>query len=290
VAVPDGTLEGMWFIASGHNNDQYDKFKTGSYLAIGYKLLELRKPLDKEAIKEHYRERNPEKEGGSATSIVPQVISFCDRMRVGEVVITNDRSRRVALWGRVASDWYLETSVDEYRIRRRVVWEPEVSYNALTDDERDIFASRRTVNRVWRGFESLVREFDLMPVDITETDLDRGDESEGDVRYAISRIIERSKTAREKCLTIHGFACGACGINMRSHYPCFPDDFIEVHHRRPMAQWIKENSGGKGVTRYRINPERDLVPLCPNCHSAVHSCKPPMEVEDLRRLLENGAD
>lgn len=39
---------------------------------------------------------------------------------------------------------------------------------------------------------------------------------------------------------------------------------------------------------YKIDPVRDMVPLCPNCHAMVHrgNDSRPLAVEELRRLME----
>lgn len=37
-----------------------------------------------------------------------------------------------------------------------------------------------------------------------------------------------------------------------------------MHHVRPLAEVNEE---------YEIDPMKDLVPLCPNCHLAVHTSK-----------------
>jgi len=54
------------------------------------------------------------------------------------------------------------------------------------------------------------------------------------------------------------------------------EGFVEVHHIVPVSQM-----GGS----YRIDPVRDLVPLCSNCHSMVHRTDPPMRPEALREHL-----
>ena len=54
-------------------------------------------------------------------------------------------------------------------------------------------------------------------------------------------------------------------------------DFIHVHHRAGMA-----NEKGEHV----VNPEKDLVPVCPNCHAMLHRQSPvPYMIEELRRML-----
>ena len=39
-------------------------------------------------------------------------------------------------------------------------------------------------------------------------------------------------------------------------------DIIEVHHIVPISE-IGE--------KYVVDPVRDLIPICPNCHAAIHS-------------------
>lgn len=55
--------------------------------------------------------------------------------------------------------------------------------------------------------------------------------------------------------------------------------FIHVHHLRPLS------SLGEG---YLVDPETDMVPLCPNCHAMVHRGNEamPLSLEALRRLIQ----
>jgi len=50
---------------------------------------------------------------------------------------------------------------------------------------------------------------------------------------------------------------------------------IHVHHIVPVSQM---------QSSYQLNPIKDLVPLCPNCHNIVHRINPPLELNDLRLL------
>jgi predicted HNH restriction endonuclease len=36
---------------------------------------------------------------------------------------------------------------------------------------------------------------------------------------------------------------------------------------------------------YRLNPKTDLVPLCSNCHSMVHTESPPITPEKLKQIV-----
>lgn len=72
---------------------------------------------------------------------------------------------------------------------------------------------------------------------------------------------ERSPEARAMCIKIHGLNCSVCAMNFEKTYGDFAKDFIHVHHIVPMHQ-INE--------RYEVDPEKDLIPVCPNCHAMLH--------------------
>jgi len=38
---------------------------------------------------------------------------------------------------------------------------------------------------------------------------------------------------------------------------------------------------------YRLNPETDLVPVCPNCHAMLHTSEPPLSVDELKAQLRS---
>lgn len=87
---------------------------------------------------------------------------------------------------------------------------------------------------------------------------------------------ERSPANRAACIAAHGTKCGICGFDFGVVYGPLAHGYIEVHHRTPVSLM-----GG----RYRLDPVRDLIPLCANCHAAVHQVDPPMEPERLMDIL-----
>jgi 5-methylcytosine-specific restriction enzyme A len=87
---------------------------------------------------------------------------------------------------------------------------------------------------------------------------------------------ERSKKARAACLAHHGRSCKVCGFEASNVYGTLGDGVIHVHHVVPIAQ-IKRV--------YKLDPIRDLVPVCPNCHAVLHSTNPALTIDELRRHL-----
>lgn len=90
---------------------------------------------------------------------------------------------------------------------------------------------------------------------------------------------ERNPEARTKCLEIYGTRCKVCEMSFAETYGYFAKDFIHVHHITPLHQ-ISEN--------YEVNPETDLIPVCPNCHAMLHRQENgiAMTVERLKQLYD----
>jgi hypothetical protein len=100
------------------------------------------------------------------------------------------------------------------------------------------------------------------------------------VEGAVSRVtinaFERSEVARRKCLAYHGYDCVCCGFNFEHCYGRAGRKLIHVHHLIPLASI--------GAS-YSVDPVRDLVPVCPNCHSVIHKGTPPYTVAEIKVLL-----
>lgn len=109
-----------------------------------------------------------------------------------------------------------------------------------------------------------------------------GDESvaglpEGAKKTVTVNKYERSPRNRRLCLLAHGTACKVCEIDFGVAYGGVGAGFIHVHHVTPVS-----SLGGS----YAVDPETDLVPVCPNCHAMLHhGVKEPRSIEELRSLL-----
>jgi 5-methylcytosine-specific restriction enzyme A len=99
------------------------------------------------------------------------------------------------------------------------------------------------------------------------------------VQYLATRY-ERKKINRDACIRIHGSRCIGCNLSFGEFYGPVAEGYIEVHHIESLA------SSGE-VT---INPATDLVPLCSNCHSVVHRQCPPLNIEELQRVVSDRRD
>ena len=98
---------------------------------------------------------------------------------------------------------------------------------------------------------------------------------------ATSRYVttyERNPKYRKQAIAIHGDSCIACGFNFGKVYGSYAQGFIHVHHIEPVSEFDAPK---------RIDPEKDLVPLCANCHSVVHRKKSEtLSIEKLKELIK----
>lgn len=99
---------------------------------------------------------------------------------------------------------------------------------------------------------------------------------EGAKKEIIVNRYERSHEAREKCIATHGCKCAVCGIDFERVYGEMGRGFIHVHHIVPLSSIGKE---------YELNPVKDLVPVCPNCHAMLHRKDPPYKIEELKNIM-----
>lgn len=101
---------------------------------------------------------------------------------------------------------------------------------------------------------------------------------------AVSRVLvnryERDPRARRACLRKHGMRCVCCGLDFEERYGTIGKGFIHVHHKKPLATSSRV---------YRLDPEKDLVPVCPNCHAMLHTSDPPLSVEELKVEISRAA-
>jgi len=116
-------------------------------------------------------------------------------------------------------------------------------------------------------------EFEVHPEEV----LDDRRYIEGAVKKVSVNSYERSRIARQKCIEQYGFDCVVCGINFGQTYGSIGEGFIHVHHLKSLIE-IK--------APYKVDPVRDLRPVCPNCHAMLHRRMPSYSIEELKLLLK----
>ncbi len=99
---------------------------------------------------------------------------------------------------------------------------------------------------------------------------------EGTPTWRAHRVYERDPRNRAKAILYHGVSCFGCGFSFDLVYTQeHSKGYIEVHHIHPLSEGPKE-----------VDPQKDLIPLCANCHRMVHRRgKDWLDLEELRQLL-----
>lgn len=120
------------------------------------------------------------------------------------------------------------------------------------------------------------RQQRVPPEKIFPETIQSGDYFEGRTRKVLINVYERDPKAREACIAHFGCRCAVCTMSFVEEYGELGEGFIHVHHKRPVAMRRRE---------YSLNPKKDLVPVCPNCHAMLHATKPPLTIEQLKRKI-----
>lgn len=123
-------------------------------------------------------------------------------------------------------------------------------------------------NKSWIELSENISEFDGVWVNDIAAE-------EGETVYVKRQTRIRDNRLRKKCLEQKGHVCAVCGFDGAKYYGKNFNEIIEVHHLNPV-------SAGKRKT----TPD-DLVPVCPNCHRALHSKqgKEPYTVQELKKII-----
>ena len=100
---------------------------------------------------------------------------------------------------------------------------------------------------------------------------------EGAKRTVTVNAYERNPKARELCIKYWGALCDVCGFDFQRTYGNIGSGFIHVHHLVPVSEISKS---------YQVNPINDLRPVCPNCHAMLHTSNPPLDVQQLKGLIQ----
>lgn len=178
------------------------------------------------------------------------------------LIASIDNSVEIEIQGQDTTDWKITSG--DFRmtaIVRNLPRDPEI---ALTQVSRDTIVPM------------MAAMAELIGYDIID-EVDQGEpEYEGAELVSTVRRRERNPRNRLLCIRLHGEICVCCGVDPRATYgPA--GSIIEVHHLEPLSLRKEPRP---------YDPAFDLVPLCPNCHRAVHTRRPePWSLDELRELM-----
>lgn len=116
--------------------------------------------------------------------------------------------------------------------------------------------------------------------EIPDLDIEAVEAEEGRLLSRLHLYRERDRTIvakkKKKFLQERGtLHCEACGFDFERVYGDRGRDFIECHHARPISELFEES----------ITKLSDLILLCSNCHRMIHTQRPWISLQELRRLI-----
>ena len=92
--------------------------------------------------------------------------------------------------------------------------------------------------------------------------------------------IERRRDIAKKRKAQQGHTCRACGLQFTDLYGPLGQEFIEVHHLRPLASLAVD-----AAVRYDLR--EDYAVLCANCHRMIHRLPDVSDLEALQAIIED---
>lgn len=105
---------------------------------------------------------------------------------------------------------------------------------------------------------------------------------EGNRKPVTQSKIERNPKNRRKCIEFHGPHCYICGEDgewleddaLKLNKEGLPKGWLQCHHIEELSK--------TGPTK--TDPEKDMIPLCADCHTMMHLTDPAMSVEEGIRM------
>jgi len=117
----------------------------------------------------------------------------------------------------------------------------------------------------------------LLPVEhLTDESSTPTGYAEGYEHQVLVTVHERNRLNRAACILIHGISCKVCGFDFEDVYGPLGTSYIHIHHLTPVS------TINPGTV---VDPVKDLIPVCPNCHAMLHRRTPPVTPEELKSSL-----
>lgn len=153
----------------------------------------------------------------------------------------------------------------------------------------DTSPSNRTNKPNWTGRSFFVKQNHRVIDDSASPEDISSDPSgtEGAHKQITTNRYERDPNLRKECITHYlgddlQLRCLACDFSFGETYGEIGNGFIHIHHLNPL---------GNGQSERLVDPTRDLIPLCPNCHAMAHrgigKQQNPRTVLELTKILDN---
>jgi len=141
----------------------------------------------------------------------------------------------------------------------------------------DLEGLRVVLSEVFEDLPGWLEELKVRQTLIPEEVSDPTNFFEGATSTVTVNAYERNTKARRACIENYGMSCVVCEVDLEERYGKAAEGLIHVHHLVPLSEIGEE---------YRVDPIKDLRPVCPNCHAVIHRGNPPYLIEDVKGMLK----
>jgi hypothetical protein len=237
--------------------------------------------LHKEQLLALYRKQNRDVSDVEAQMRCGMLYQFY-QVKPGDRVIARRGRKEVAAIGTVKSEAYYYDL--NKRREARDAYHPGTPFAHHLDVEwkdgpRDItfpnmVFGMQTIHKI---SEEKVRALTQGQVRLPEEVIDGSVYPEGGVQHILVNRYERDPRARAECIRHYRTTCFLCRFDFVAVYGEVMEGFTHIHHLKPLS------SVG---TDYKVDPIRDLRPVCPNCHAVLHRREPPYSLDEVHAFLQ----
>ncbi len=156
-------------------------------------------------------------------------------------------------------------------------WWTVVATERRSQDGRFFWVLRPPLRNALEKSGLVSREGEVFP-DVVPTTGGAGEPMlEGAITRVAVNVYERNAAARRRCIERFGTICSVCAFDFGDFYGQIAEGVTHVHHLTPLSV--------AGGSDYKIDPVRDLRPVCANCHVVIHRRDPPLSMEEARALV-----
>lgn len=255
----------IWRLIAHHYDceEAIELMKNTNRLAIGWSEIgKLNNFICKNdisnAIRTHYPDLQNSHTGG------PSLWNFYKKVQIGDLVIVNVNHKRDSVFEVIEDYEYVskDESLLGYQHQRKAIL-------------RDINAEQ-----LWNSMGKKVAEGENIRWSLAKCIKTEKTENtlyeEGTKHSILSTVVERNALARQACIDHYEYKCQICFFDFVDKYGELGKNFIHVHHIEDIS--LKKR-------QYNVDPIRDLIPVCPNCHAMLHRKRPAITPDELRKIL-----
>lgn len=192
-------------------------------------------------------------------------------MRIADIRITNDAEIE-QFWPGNAGRWrYIVDCCSTEQVPHQFNLEDVLGRDA------EMYRGIMTYGKIAFEHEAVILDFlNVKGQNYTDEVVNEKDYVEGACQKITVNSYERDAEARKKCIDHYKCICHVCGFDFKKRYGELGEGYIHVHHIVPLSE-IRQ--------QYRIDPIKDLRPLCANCHVMIHRRRPALTIDELKAIV-----